>query len=85
MTNTEIGDRLRIIRQYRRWTQKQLGKVIHADATKICGLERGYASAHYEDMRQLAAALHFSLDAFGRTGPNGFDLTACLLPWPKEG
>lgn len=82
MTNTELGERLRIIRLYRRWTQAQLAAAIHARQSKVSNLEKGISAATLCDMGRMAQALHFSLDAFYNSEP--FDLKACLLPWPKD-
>lgn len=79
MTNTEIGQRLRLIRLFRRRTQKEVATAIYADASKISQLESGDRSIYYTDLLLLAATLRFSIDAFGR---KDFDLMGCLL---KEG
>lgn len=80
MTNAEIGHRISLVRTCRRWSQAELAEATGMSTTKVHNLEKGIVNPHYEDMRRIAEALHFSLDAFGHTGPKGFDLTACLLP-----
>jgi transcriptional regulator with XRE-family HTH domain len=79
MLNTEIGDRLRLIRLYRKRTQEQVAQAIHADQAKISLLEHGLITLHYPDLLALAAVLHFSIDAFGQ---KDFDLMACVKKVP---
>lgn len=59
-----------------------LGAVIHGDQTKICNQEHGYQALLLLDIARMAAALYFTLDVFLLSEP--FDITACLLPMPKE-
>ena len=81
MTSTEIGERLRIIRTYRGWSQKRLGAIVHGDQTKICGFQKG-RSIPFTEMGLMAKALCFDMNVLYTSTP--FDLMACLLPMPVE-
>lgn len=71
-----MGDRIRLIRQARRLTQREMAKLINAGQSKISDIERGLQWPLFEDLGTLALALNFSLDVLN--APGEFDLKACL-------
>lgn len=83
MTKKEAGFRIRSIRDWRRLSQDELAELLRTTQPKISQLECGVCGLSFDDMCRLADVLHFSIDAFRRTGPQGFDITACLLPVPQ--
>jgi transcriptional regulator with XRE-family HTH domain len=84
LSKAELGERLKKIREWRGVSQQELCTRIHAQQSMISRLERGISNLHAEDLMRIAAELRFNIDAFLRTGPNGFDIHACLLPMPHN-
>lgn len=78
MTRTEMGQRIRLIRLASRLTQGQMAAYINAGQSKISDMENGEQWPLFEDIGNLALALHFSLDVLN--APGDFDLKACLHP-----
>ena len=76
ITRKEMGHRIRLIRQARRLTQREMAKLINAGQSKISDIERGLQWPLFEDLGTLALALNFSLDVLN--APGEFDLKACL-------
>ncbi len=76
MTSTELGDRLRLIRLALRLTQREMAAYINACQSEISDIENGEQWPLFEEIGQLALALHFSLDVLN--APGDFDLKACL-------
>src|SRR5690606_7237141 len=67
------GDRLRKLRQEKRLTQEQLGKIIHVSKVSISGYENGERSPDTENLTRLANFFDVTTDyLLGRTdNPNG--------------
>lgn len=88
LTRQEIGERLRILRTYRKWTQLQLATAAGFGNGVVCHTERGEREMALHEAEAYARLLCFCLDAFVRRVPNGqWDLMACLLPYtpPTKG
>ena len=67
------GDRLRKLRQEKRLTQEQLGKIIHVSKVSISGYENGERSPDTENLTKLANYFDVTTDyLLGRTdNPKG--------------
>ncbi len=89
LSREEIGERLRIVRNYRDLSQLKLATLAGYGCKEVVGrTESGDRELAYHEALAYARILCFCLNAFGRTEPDGqWNMTACLLPYtpPEEG
>ena len=84
-----IGERLRIVRNYRDMSQLRLATLAGFGCKEVVGrTESGDRELAYHEALAYARILCFCLNAFGRTEPDGqWNMMACLLPYtpPPKG
>jgi len=82
MSREEIGERLRNLRNRRRFSQRQMGRPAGLSKESVCKIECGDRELSFDEAVAFAKVLCISLDAFCRTEADGrWDINACLLPY----
>ena len=80
-----IGEKIKRIRQHRRMTQKELGKLVDLSANRIAQYEMGYRVPKKPLLNQIAEALRVSPLALsdGGNGPAN-DILEQLSGWTRS-
>ena len=66
LTDTEVGDRLRLAREAAKLTQADAAKLIGAARTTVVAIEQGKRRVQMDELQKLAAAYHTSANAILR-------------------
>ncbi|MBI5300791.1 MAG: helix-turn-helix transcriptional regulator [Chloroflexi bacterium] len=57
-----FGERVRLLRQKRSWSQEKFAEICNLDRTYISGIERGVRNVSLRNIAALAQGLGISLD-----------------------